>query len=316
MIRVAKATAILQRHRLGGSPVAIPNTVGSALACIRNQCGVKEAADDRKKKKGANRNHSPTLSPAQPVSPKGSRHYPQKDSGLSNTPTKTALQSLIIRASSSSPRKSLRRATISRRPHFGRRSRLGFGDSAPWTIEPRWTLPGCKGGLLDAKAEPKGEKSRGSSERERIGPYEKQALESAKALLGALVMRLGRGNLTGKRLRKCSHRRSHRCFGVTNHPRDSARRCAWPFLHGARSRGGFTNIASYVRDGDRTPISPLLARVQRHPAIDLDEPARDETVRFRSSTFKDSPPLKVSGVSLDDENGCWSRLFASEVVRE
>lgn len=315
-----KATTILDRHQTGRITLLIANTVASALGFhqeIRGELDKRQAAG--KKKKGSESKPIPEryllhsrfrrtdrdaiLKRIQSFQAK----QPKDGSPVADHPGIIIVSTQVIEAGYDLSASSL------------------WSEIAPWaSVIQRLGRLNRDGLIKEAKAffwkpkpEAKGENSADSPNARRVGPYEMKAVDTAKELLGELLARLGRGLAYREALDEVQA--SPEAIAALESPITHAIRP--DDLHGLFSTepdlaGGFTNIASYVRDGDRnSDVTVYWREFKKPPSPDFDEPSRDETVAVPFFDFQKFLTAQKSQAFLWNEDGeSWTRLFASEVV--
>jgi CRISPR-associated endonuclease/helicase Cas3 len=250
-----QASAVLDRHQPGRITLVIANTVGSALGLHREIAAeLKKRKASGKKKQGAEpkplrelyllhsrfrrRDRDEILKNIQAFQ----ANQPKDGSPVADHPGIVIVSTQVIEAG------------------------YDLSSSSLWSEIPPWASLIQRLGRLnrdglckDAKAffwmpkpDAKNENSADSPNARRLGPYDKKALDTARELLGGLTAPLGRG---------IPYREALEEVQATTTAIDSLES---PITHAIRPddlhglfftepdlAGGFTNIASYVRDGDR-----------------------------------------------------------------
>ena len=200
-----------------------------------------------------------------------------------------------------------------------------WSEIAPWaSVIQRLGRLNRDGLCKDAKAffwmpkpETKSENSADSPNAQRLGPYDKKAVETAKALLSELTERLSRETSYSKALDEIQS--SPAAINALETPITHAIRP--DDLHGLFSTepdlaGGFTNIASYVRDGDRnSDVTVYWREFKGTPPEDIDEPDRNEIVSVPFFDFQKFLTAQKCQAFLWDEDGeHWNRISFFEII--
>jgi CRISPR-associated endonuclease/helicase Cas3 len=315
-----KPAAILEKHQPGRITLLIMNTVGSALK-FHQEIGaeLKKRQSGGKKKKGTEPKPIPELHLLHSRFRRKDRDeilkriqafqvvQPKDGSAVPDHPGIVIVSTQVIEAGYDLSSFSL------------------WSEIAPWaSVIQRLGRLNRDGKCYDAKAlfwmpkhDKKGENSADAPNARRLGPYDKKAAETARALLGELSARLDHGMPYREALEQVQG--TTEAIAALESPITHAIRP--DDLHGLFSTepdlaGGFTNIAAYVRDGDRnSDITVYWREFKGTPPENLDEPGRDETVTVPFFDFQNFLKTQKCQAFLWDEDGeSWNRLFYSEVV--
>ena len=315
-----KATAILDRHRDGRITLVITNTVPSALGLhqeIRAELEKRHAAG--KKKKAAEPKLAPEL------------HL------LHSRFRKADRDAILKRVQSFQAKQSKDGSPVPDHPGivivstqvieagYDLSSASLWSEIAPWAsviqrlgrLNREGLTPEAKAFFWKPKPELKGENAADAPNARRLGPYEMKAVDAGKDLLGELTAKLGHGMSYREALDEVQA--TPAAIAALESPITHAIRP--DDVHGLFSTepdlaGGFTNIASYVRDGDRNSDVIIYWRdFKGTPPADCDEPNRDETVTVPFFDFQKFLTAQKSQALLWNEDGeSWIRLFASEII--
>ena len=315
-----KPAVVLQKHQTGRITLIIANTVGSALK-FHQEIGAEldERQSGGKKKKSTEPKPIPELHLLHSRFRRRDRDeilkriqafqamQPKDGSPATDHPGIVIVSTQVIEAGYDLSSFSL------------------WSEIAPWaSVIQRLGRLNRDGKCNDAKAffwmpkdEKKGENSADAPNARRLGPYDAKAVVTAKALVGQLSARLGRGMPYREALEELQG--TSEAVAALESPITHAIRP--DDVHGLFSTepdlaGGFTNIASYVRDGDRnSDVIVYWREFKGTPHGDIDQPERDETVAVPFFDFQRFLTTQKSQAFLwDEEAEKWNRLFASDVV--
>ena len=315
-----KPTIILEKHQAGRITLLIANTVGSAMKFhqeIRTELEKRQSSG--KKKKGAEPKPIPELHLLH-----GRFRWKDRDEILKRIRAFQAMQPKDGTPVPDHPGIVIVSTQVIE-AGYDLSSFLLWSEIAPWaSIIQRLGRLNRDGKCNDAKAlfwlpkdEKKGENSTDAPNARRLGPYDVEAVKTAKALVGELCARLG----CGMPYREALEQVQATTEAITALESPITHAIRPDDLHGLFSTepdlaGGFTNIACYVRDGDRnSDVTVYWREFKGTPPEDLDEPARDETVAVPFFDFQNFLKAQKCQVFLWDEDyEDWRRLFYSEVV--
>ena len=315
-----KPTVILEKHQAGRITLLIANTVGSALRFHQEIVAELERwRSGGKKKKGTEPKLIPELYLLHSRFRRKDRDeilkriqafqamQPKDGSPVPEHPGIVIVSTQVIEAGYDLSSFSL------------------WSEIAPWAsviqrlgrLNRDGKCNGAKGFFWTPKDDRKGENSADAPNARRLGPYDKKAVETAQTLVGELCARLERRMPYREALEEVQA--TPEAIAALESPITHAIRP--DDLHGLFSTepdlaGGFTNIASYVRDGDRnSDVIIYWHDFKKTPHEDIYQPERDETVAVPVFDFQRFLTSQKSQAFLWDEEGeKWNRLFASEVV--